>query len=89
MGDPPDLIPRTTRLVGLWGLVDYLKPTGLTYTWLKGRAQAGVIPGLLIGRKWLFDTQAVEAVLIRMAAGQEQGQLPGPAGAGMNHACEE
>ncbi len=42
---------------------------GVTAAWLKSEADAGRIPCLRAGKRYLFHPKAVEAVLLRRAAG--------------------
>ena len=55
-------------LVDIRGLGRRLR---LPVTWLRGEANAGRIPSLLIGRKRRFSFNAVADVLARRAAQQE------------------
>lgn len=41
---------------------------GVTATWLRAEADAGRLPCLKAGRRYLFDPQAVEAVLLQRAS---------------------
>jgi hypothetical protein len=40
---------------------------GVTQKWLLAQAEAGIIPSLLIGRKRLFNVEAVRAALAELA----------------------
>lgn len=62
-----------TRLYTLRMLAQRFKRYGLSAAWLKAEAEAGRIPYLKAGRRMLFDAEAVEAVLIRRAAGWLKG----------------
>jgi hypothetical protein len=44
------------------------KHFGVTATWLKAEADAGRVPCLRAGKRYLFNTPAVEAVLFERAA---------------------
>ncbi len=61
----PDLVPLPT-------LARLLR---LPAAWLRDEAKAGRIPALRAGRKWLFNSTAVQRVLARRAA--EGGVEPG------------
>lgn len=56
---------ETTRLVTLYGLAKRLR---LPAAWLKGEVEAGRIPFLRAGRRLLFNSEAVERVLLDRAA---------------------
>lgn len=53
------------RLVNIRGLAAAL---GLSWTWLYGEARAGRLPYLRVGRRMLFDPEAVELALLHRAA---------------------
>lgn len=60
------------KIFSLRSLARHLKVYGLSAVWLKAEAEAGRIPCLIVGRRMLFDVEAVEAALLRRA-GQEGG----------------
>jgi hypothetical protein len=53
------------RLLGLSGLAQELR---LPRDWLRGEAIAGRLPCLRIGRRFLFDLEAVRCALAQQAA---------------------
>jgi hypothetical protein len=53
------------NLISMHGLARELR---LPAAWLQKEANFGRIPALRIGRKWLFNLQAVKAVLAERAA---------------------
>lgn len=60
---------NATKLVSVRGLANRLK---LPAAWLKAEAQAGRIPSLRVGRRLLFNLEAVERALLERAAGLDQ-----------------
>lgn len=46
---------------------------GVPAAWLRSEAAAGRVPVLRAGRRWLFDTDAVEQVLRERAREQRKG----------------
>jgi hypothetical protein len=50
------------------GLVALSQELRLPAKWLKGQAEAGNIPSLLVGKKRLFNPDAVRAALSKLAA---------------------
>lgn len=58
------------NLKSLAALAAHLK---LPVSWLKAEANAGRIPGLRVGRRWLFNVSAVERAIARMAERCEAG----------------
>ena len=44
------------------------KPYGLSKAWLQAEAEAGRIPCFKVGRRQLFDADAVESALIERAS---------------------
>ncbi len=55
---------KPPKLVTVLGLAGHLK---LPASWLKAQAQAGRIPSLRVGRRLLFNPDAVERVLLERA----------------------
>ena len=51
---------------------------GVTCTWLRSEADAGRVPSLRAGNRYLFSPQAVEAVLAARAANGRQPLEAGP-----------
>jgi len=62
--------PRSEPVVGLARMARQL---GITQAWLKGEAEAGRVPCLWAGGRFLFSPEAVKAVLARRAAGGSGG----------------
>jgi hypothetical protein len=58
-----------TQLYTLRDLANHYKRFGLSLNWLKAEAEAGRIPSLRIGRKFVFDPEAVEQALLQRARG--------------------
>ena len=56
-----------TQLHTLHMLAKRFRRHGLTLAWLKAEAQAGRLPCLRVGRRLLFDPEAVEHVLLQRA----------------------
>ena len=48
-------------------ITELARTTGLPLAWLKDEAKAGRIPRLLVGRRLLFDPEAVDRVLAERA----------------------
>ncbi len=46
---------------------------GVSASWLRAEAEAGRLPCLRVGKRLLFDPEAVEAELIRRAAQKPKG----------------
>jgi hypothetical protein len=46
---------------------------GVPAKWLKGRAVAGDVPGLLAGNRWLFRPDVVVPIVAAMAAPESKG----------------
>lgn len=65
-------MPPPTSPVGLIGLANFLR---LPRRWLKREAHAGRIPCLRVGRRLLFDPEAVRLVLARRASEGEGGPV--------------
>jgi hypothetical protein len=55
------------KLFTLRDLANYYKRFGLSFDWLKAEALAGRIPCFRVGRKFLFDPEAVEQSLLQRA----------------------
>jgi len=51
---------KSTSLVDIAQLAARLR---LPIAWIKSEAQAGRLPHLKVGRQWLFEQAAIEAVL--------------------------
>lgn len=50
-------------------ITELARATGLPLAWLKVEAKAGRIPRLLVGRRLLFNPEAVERALAERAEG--------------------
>jgi hypothetical protein len=61
------------ELCGLNGLALQLQRLRLSREWLRAEALAGRLPCLKIGRRLLFNVQAVEETLARRAAESKAG----------------
>lgn len=62
----PDVLP----------LARMARRLGVTQTWLRSEADAGRVPCLRAGRRYLFAAAAVESVLAERAAQERQGCGP-------------
>lgn len=51
---------------------DLSRRTGLPVAWLRREAEAGYIPSLRVGRRLMFDREAVERALAERAGVTEQ-----------------
>lgn len=58
----------TSELVNLRELARRLRRFGITQAWLKSEAEAGRLPCMRAGRRLLFNSDAVHAELLRLAA---------------------
>ena len=47
---------------------------GVTSVWLREQAEAGTVPGLRAGRRWLFSPAAVVAAVATMATQTKGGE---------------
>ncbi len=56
-----------THLHTLATLARRFRPYGLSRSWLRGEAEAGRIPCFKVGRRLLFDADAVERALLERA----------------------
>ncbi len=52
------------------GIAELAARLSLPIAWIKTEAQAGRLPHLKVGRKWLFNQAAVEAMLSDRAKGE-------------------
>ena len=49
--------------------------TGLSVSWLRAEAQANRIPSIRMGRRWMFNIDAVERALLERASVNEPDQV--------------
>lgn len=59
---------------GLLSLRRMASRLGVSSKWLKERAEAGEIPALRAGARWLFCPDVVFQVVAKMAAGSTRGE---------------
>jgi hypothetical protein len=53
-------LPKPTADLGLVGVHELSKALGLPVKWLRRWAAAGVLPGIVVGQRHLFDVEAVK-----------------------------
>jgi len=57
----------------LLSLVRMARRLGVTQAWLREQAEAGNVPSIKAGKRYLFNAEAVEQTLARAAAQNRQG----------------
>lgn len=62
-----------TPLPDVLSLARMARRLGVTQTWLRSEADAGRVPCLRAGRRYLFAAAAVESILAARAAQERQG----------------
>ena len=66
----------------LLSLARMARRLGVTQDWLRGQADAGNVPGLLAGKRYLFNPVAVQEALAVEAAKQNTNAGQRPQGVG-------
>ncbi len=51
----------------VWSDTDVARFFGITVSWLRDEAEAGRLPGVKAGKRWLFHPETLEAALLDRA----------------------